>query len=127
MGAAARERALLVYQSLQEPHTFVTRTVPAKDEKGIVFHDIYTGKKLPFGRYPQMRGFKLIIAEHTHPIPVRRLSGTTAYRGPSNLDVVMSKLHPDVHFLIKSVYSNDVVAGSHDEIYYYGRDVRASR
>jgi hypothetical protein len=120
------EHALLVYQSLHDRHTFTTRTVMAKDQNGLVFQDFATGHQLPFGRLPQLKGFRLIIAEHTHPLPwYDPFRTTTARQGPTNLDVAMSKFYPDVHFVINAVHTNDFLDGSNDESYYFGRGVRS--
>jgi hypothetical protein len=120
-----REHALLVYQSVNDPHVYTTRVVAAKDAHGIVFRDFVTGNKLPFGRLPELSGFRLIIAEHTHPLPwYRPFRRTFAAQGPSNLDVAVSKLNPNVYFVINAVHTNDFIDGSNDESYYYGRDVQ---
>jgi hypothetical protein len=118
------EHALLVYQSTHDPHIFTTRVVAAKDEHGIVFRDFVTGARLPFGRLPELSGFRLIIAEHTHPLPwYAPFRRKTAAQGPSNLDVAVSKLHPDIYFLINAAHTNDFLNGSNDESYYFGRGV----
>ncbi|MEG3147878.1 hypothetical protein U1839_24780 [Sphingomonas sp. RT2P30] len=119
------EHALLVYQSLHDPHTFTTRTVVANDQQGLVFTDFETGRRLPFGRLPELKGFRLIIAEHTHPRPwYDPFRFTDARQGPTNLDVAMSKFYRNVHFVINAVHTNDFLDGSDDESYYFGRGVQ---
>jgi hypothetical protein len=119
------EHALLVYQSLNDARVFTTRTVAAKDQNGVVFRDFETGRRLPFGRLPELKGFRLVIAEHTHPLPwYDPFRHTTAGQGPTNLDVAMSKFYPDVRFIINAVHTNDFLDGSSDESYYFGRGVQ---
>lgn len=122
-GEVRREHALLVYQSITHPLQFTARTVMATDNQGIKFVDFDTGHRLPFGQFPQLKDYRLVIAEHSHPVPWANPGGTTVRRGPSNMDVVMSKLHPDVYFIIRAVHTDGGFNGYSDETYYIGKGV----
>jgi soluble lytic murein transglycosylase len=116
------EHTLLVYQNILNPGQYRYESVVG-EQNLTQFYYPGTKIKLPFGEFPEYKGFKLIIAEHAHPTAqMRSLSeifanSDPAYRGPSNADISYAWLNPDVYCIIKSVYKYNTLYDDDEEEY----------